>query len=134
MDVATQTAVAPVSKARFWIGVVLSAIPVLMLTMSAVMKVMQPAPDFAKGMEHLGWGLHLAIPLAVLEITCTLLYLIPRTSVLGAILLAAYLGGATATHVRVGDPWFIPVLLGVSLWLGLWLREPRLHDVLPLRK
>lgn len=125
---------APISKARFWTSVVLSAIPVFMLLMSAGMKVIQPAPDFAKGMEHLGWGLHLTLPLAILEFTCTLLYVVPRTSVLGAILLTAYLGGATATHVRVGDPFFIPILLGIMLWLGLWLRDSRLQDLLPLRK
>lgn len=124
---------APVSKGRFWTGILLSTLPVLMLLLSAGMKIVQPGPDFAKGFAHLGWPMQLAVPLAVLELTCTLLYVIPRTSVLGAILLAAYLGGAVATHVRVGDPWFIPVLLGIMLWLGLWLREPRLHSLTPLR-
>ncbi len=125
---------APISKARLWTSIVLSAIPVAMLLVSATMKFVQPVPDYAKNMDHLGWPLHLSIPLAVLELTCTLLYVIPRTSVLGAILLTAYLGGATATHVRVGDPFYIPIILGIMVWLGLWLREPRLHNLTPLRK
>lgn len=124
---------APVSKGRYWTGIVLSALPVLALLLSATMKIIQPAPKFAEDFAHLGWPVPLAIPLAILELTCTLLYVIPRTSVLGAILLTGYLGGATATHVRVGDPFYAPVIVGIMLWLGLWLREPRLHPLTPLR-
>ena len=72
--------------------------------------------------------------LGVIEITCTVLYLIPRTSMLGAVLLTGYLGSATATHMRIGDAWIIPVLLGVLLWLSLFLREPRLRQLLPIRR
>ncbi|HVO58057.1 MAG TPA: DoxX family protein [Dongiaceae bacterium] len=75
----------------------------------------------------------LAVPLGVTLILCTLLYLIPRTSVLGAILLVGYLGGATVTHVRAGEPYFFPIVFGILLWLGLWLREPRLKALLPLK-
>jgi hypothetical protein len=72
--------------------------------------------------------------LAIMELASTAIYLIPRTSVFGAILLTAYLGGATATHARVGDPAFVgPVLTGVLLWLGLYLREQRLRALVPLR-
>jgi hypothetical protein len=67
------------------------------------------------------------------ELACLALYWIPRTSVLGAILLAAYLGGATSIHVRVGDPFFMTPLLGVLFWGGLYLREPRLRALIPFR-
>jgi hypothetical protein len=70
----------------------------------------------------------------MLELTCTLLYVIPRTSVLGAILLTGYLGGATASHVRVGDSFIAPVVFGVLVWLGLFLRDARIRALIPLRK
>jgi len=66
----------------------------------------------------------------LLLVTCTVLYVVPRTQVLGALLLTAYLGGATATHVRIGDPFWFPVVMGVILWAGLYLREPRLRALL----
>jgi hypothetical protein len=122
-----------VSKRRLWIGRVLSALPVLVLLASAAAKLVRP-PGFDEGLAHLGWTINLALGLAILEITCTVIYIIPRTAVLGAILLTAYLGGATATHVRVGDPYFLQPLLGVLVWAGLYLRDPRLHALLPLKK
>ena len=109
----------------------LSAIPVFMLLMSATMKLVQPA-GFDEGMAKMGWPLELAYGLAIVEIGCTVIYLIPRTAVLGAILLTGFLGGATATHVRVGDPFFIQPLLGAMLWGGLYLRDARLQALLPL--
>jgi DoxX-like family len=126
------THAAPPSKAMLWTGRVISALPVLGLIMSAAMKFTN-SPDIVKGFEHLGWPLKLAMPLGVLELTCTALYAIPQTSVLGAILLTGYLGGATATHVRVGDNFAAPIILGVLVWLGLFLRDPRLRALLPLR-
>jgi DoxX-like protein len=116
-----------------WTGWVISALPVLALVISAGMKFVQP-PDVAKGFEHLGWQMSLAIGLGILELTCTIIYVIPQTSVLGAVLLSGYLGGATATHVRVGDNFVTPIVLGVLVWLGLYLREPRLRTLLPLRR
>jgi hypothetical protein len=71
--------------------------------------------------------------LGIVELTCTILYVIPRTSVLGAILLTGYLGGATATHVRVADAYFMPILVGVLVWLGLYLRDTRLRALVPFR-
>jgi hypothetical protein len=71
--------------------------------------------------------------ITILEVACALLYAIPQTSVFGAILLTAYLGGATATHVRVGEPFFLPVIVGILVWLGLFLREGRLRALVPLR-
>jgi hypothetical protein len=121
------------SKAVIWTSYVISAIPVFMLLMSAYFKFAQ-GPDVEKGMMHLGWEMKVLVALAITEISCTLLYLIPQTAVLGAVLLTGYLGGATATHVRVGDPFWIPIVLGMLVWLGLWLRDDRLKALLPLRK
>ena len=121
------------SKGLLWTGRILSALPVLMLLFSAAMK-FSGSPDLAKGFAHLGWNIELAPGLGVLELVCTVLYAIPRTSVLGAILLTAYLGGATAAHVRVGDPFVSTIIVGVVLWGGLFLRNPRLRALLPLTR
>lgn len=124
------------SKAMFWIGWVLSILSALMLIMSGSMKLIQPASmaeETATGLQHIGWRLDQMTALGIVELGCTVIYLIPKTSILGAVLLAAYMGGAIATHARVGDPFFVQVLIGVVLWLGLWLREPRLRALLPLR-
>jgi DoxX-like protein len=123
----------PVSKWTLWIGYVMSTLPVLMLLLSGIMKLLKPAP-LIEGFVHLGYAENLALGLGILELVCTAVYLIPRTSVLGAILLTGYLGGATASNVRVGDPFFGPVLLGMLVWGGLFLREPRLRDLTPLRR
>jgi uncharacterized membrane protein YphA (DoxX/SURF4 family) len=121
------------SKGILWTGRLMSTLPVLILLFSATMK-FSGSPDLAKGFEHLGWKIQLAPSLGVLELVCTVLYAIPRTSVLGAILLTAYLGGATATHVRVGDPFVSNIIVGVVLWGGLFLRNPRLRALLPLTR
>src|SRR6476660_1437045 len=89
------------SKAMYWTGWAISALPVLMLLVSAAMKLVKPEP-IVKGMAEHGYPEDVILGLGVVELTCTVLYLIPQTSVLGAILLTGYLGGATATHVRVG--------------------------------
>jgi uncharacterized membrane protein YphA (DoxX/SURF4 family) len=123
---------APTSPALLWTGRVISTLPVLGLVMSAVMKFAQP-PEVIKGFEDLGWPLHLAVALGIVELVCTVLYAIPQTAVLGAILLTGYLGGATATHVRIGDNFAAPIVLGVLVWLGLFLRDARLRVLLPLR-
>jgi len=124
---------ATVSKKMLWAGRIMSALPVLMLLMSAVMKFMKPA-SVVEGFAHLGLPESLALGLGILELACTVVYLIPRTSVLGAILLTGYLGGATATHLRVGDPFFMPVILGMLVWGGLFLRDARLWALIPLRR
>jgi hypothetical protein len=116
-----------------WGGYIASAIPVLMLLFSGVMKLVKPA-FLVEEFGRLGYDENLAFGIGILEIGCTVVYLIPRTSILGAILLTGYLGGATATHVRIGDPsFFMPVILGVLVWLGLYLRDHRLRALLPLR-
>ena len=122
----------PDSKKMLWTGRVLSALPVVMLLMSAVMKFAKPA-QVVQGFEHLGLPLTLALGLGVLELACTVLYIIPSTAVLGAILLTGYLGGAVVTHLRVGDPFIGPIIFGVLVWAGLFLRERRLRALIPFR-
>jgi hypothetical protein len=101
--------------------------------MSAFMK-LKGGPELAQGMAHLGLPESMVVPLAILEIACVVVYLVPATSVLGAILLAGYAGGAICTHWRVGDPVFVQIALGIAVWLGLHLRESRLKDLIPLRR
>jgi DoxX-like family len=122
-----------VSKKAMWTGYIMSALPVLALVMSAVMKFMKPAP-VVQGFAHLGYLESTAFNLGILEIACTVVYLIPQTSVLGAILLTGYLGGATASTFRVGDPWVMTVALGILIWGGLFMRDPRLRALIPIRK
>jgi len=130
----TTSPIPPVSGAQRWTGYILSALPSLLIAFSAAMKLAR-APGLAESFDHLGWPVGYALGLGLLELACMIVYLIPRTAVLGAILLTGYLGGATATHVRVGDPTFwAPALLGVLLWGGLYLRDPRLRVLLPLRR
>src|SRR4051812_19417670 len=109
------------SKAMVWTGRVLSALPVLLFGFSAVMKFMKP-PAVVKGTVDLGWPERMILVLAVLEISCTVIYVIPQTAVLGAILLTGYLGGAIATHLRLGQPVYTHIVLGVLIWLGVFLR------------
>jgi hypothetical protein len=90
--------------------------------------------EIAEGMAHLGLRDAMVTPLAILEISCVVIYLVPATSVLGAILLTGYVGGAICTHWRVGDPFFVQIALGVFVWLGLYLRENLLKELIPVRK
>jgi len=123
----------PASKAMIWIGWLLSVLPSLMLLFSGSMKLVKP-DDLVKGFEHLGYPEHLALTLGIVEIGCTLVYLIPRTAVLGAILLTGYLGGAIATHIRLLEMQFLaPLVLGVLIWGGLFLRDPRVRALIPIR-
>ncbi len=130
MPSATQTA--PLSKKMLWAGRIMSTLPVLLLLFSGVLKLWKPAP-VVQGFAHFGYPESLALSLGILELACTVIYVIPRTSVLGAILMTGYLGGATASNVRVGDSFIIPVGLGVLAWGGLFLREERLRALIPLR-
>lgn len=121
-----------IGKKRMWAGRILSALPVLMLVFSAVLKFMKPA-SVVEGFARYGYPEDLIRILGILELLSSVIYVIPRTSVLGAILMTGYLGGAIATNVRVGDPsFFIPVLLGVLVWGGLYLRDGRLSALIPV--
>jgi DoxX-like family len=124
-----------VSKKAFWAGIIIGALPTLMLLFSAVAKLAKPAGVVTE-FTRLGYPENVILGIGILEIACTVVYIIPRVSVLGAILLTGYLGGAVATHVRIGDPLsnvLGPVIFGVLLWGGLYLRDQRLRALLPLR-
>jgi hypothetical protein len=118
-----------VSKGTLWAGRIVSGLPVLFLLIDGAMKLVKPAP-VVEATVGLGYPESVIVPIGVVLIVCTILYLIPKTSVLGAILLTGYLGGAVATHVRTGESLFsiiFPVIFGVLLWLGLYLRDSRLR-------
>ncbi|NVI98580.1 DoxX family protein [Myxococcus sp. AM009] len=124
------------SRKALWTGRVLSGIAVLFLLFDATGKLLQ-IPEAQKGTVELGYPVSVLFGLGVVQLVCLAVYLIPRVSVLGAILWTGYLGGAVATHVRVGNPLFshmlFPVYIATLLWLGLWLRDSRLRAVLPGR-
>jgi len=131
----SDTQPAPLSKGILWAGWILSALPALFLLVDGVMKLIRPAVVVETTVQ-LGYPESVILGLGTVLLACTVLYLIPATSILGAILLTGYLGGAVATHVRVEDGLFavlFPVILGALLWGGLVLRESRLRALLPLR-
>jgi hypothetical protein len=116
-----------------WVGRGISILASLGFVISAVMKLVGGA-EVKEGIEHLGLPASMLTPLSMLEFACAVIYLIPATAVLGAILLTGYMGGAICTHWRVGDPFFIQVALGIFVWLGIYLREDRLKALLPVRR
>jgi hypothetical protein len=129
-----QSETATVSKTMLWTGRIMSAVPVLLTLLGSVMKLMTVAAVVA-GMARAGFPEKFLVPIGILELVCVVVYLIPRTSVLGAILLTGLLGGATVTTLRIGDPtWPMPVILGMMAWGGLYLRDVRLRALIPLRK
>ncbi|MEO7716729.1 MAG: DoxX family protein [Capsulimonas sp.] len=133
---ATMTQAAPASKKALWTGRTLSGLTIVMLAMDGIMKLVKPGP-VVEAMAKLGYQDGVTMGIGVLLLVCTILYAIPRTAVLGAILLTGYLGGATASHVRVGEPPFpviFPEILGALIWGALLLRDARLRDFLPIRR
>ena len=124
----------PVSKTTLWIGRVMSALPALLVLLSSVMKLMKMAA-VVEGFARTGVPERLIIPVGVIELACVIVYVIPQTAVLGAILMTVLLGGATITTLRIGDPTYpMPVILGMLAWGGLFLRDTRLRELIPLRK
>lgn len=124
-----------VSKKRFWAAHALGWLPALFLLMDGGMKLFKPV-FVVEASAQLGYPESPLVGIGVTLLVSTLLYLWPRTAVIGAILLTGYLGGAVSTHVRVGGPVFnvvFPVMFGAMIWLSLWMREPRLRDLMPLR-
>ena len=124
---------APVSKKALWTGYIMSALPVLLMLFGASLTLLKPSA-VTEGFTQFGFSESLLPKIAILELICAVLYVIPHTSVLGAILLTGYLGGATVTHLRVGQPFFLPVVVGVLVWGGLFLRDPRVRELIPLRR
>jgi len=134
--VSTNVETLQLTKASKWAGYVVTALPVLFLLMDGVMKLFKPA-FVVDATTQLGYQENTIVPLGAVLVTCTVLYLIPTTSVLGAILLTGYLGGAVATHVRVEGgafPILFPVALGALVWAGLYLRDTRLRALIPLSR
>jgi hypothetical protein len=126
-----------VSKGQLWAGRILTAIPVLFLAFDSIIKLAR-LDIVTQSAGQLGWPAEMMFTVGVIEFACLVLYVIPRTSVLGVVLLTGYLGGAIATHVRLGNPFFshqfFPVYVAAMLWGGLYLREPLLRALLPLRR
>ena len=139
VEIAVTSAPAPaassVSFRALWLGRAASGLAVLFLAFDAAMKVFV-VPAAIEATVQLGYPAHVLPVLGVLQVICLVVYLMPRTAVLGAVLWTGYLGGAIATHVRIENPLFthvlFPVYIAVLLWLGLWLRDHRLRAVLPL--
>ena len=125
------------TRAAVITGRIVSGLVVALLTLDSIGKLLR-VPQVIEGTTQLGYTAEAVVPLGVTLLLCVLVYAMPATSVLGAVLLTAYLGGAVATHVRVGSPPFthvlVPVYLRVALWLGLALRDPRLGALLPGRR
>jgi len=126
----TATVTAPVSKTRLWAGRILSGWAVLFLLFDSVIKLMN-IKAVAEAFAQLGYPGHLALGIGILELLCVVVYLVPRTSILGAVVLTGYLGGAVATQVRIASPLFthtlFPIYVGLLIWGGLLLRDDRLR-------
>jgi hypothetical protein len=134
---ASEQTIEPQAKKRRIAGYVLTAFVALFLTFDTVLKVLRLAPA-VQGTTELGYPVGTVLWIGMIELVCLALYLVPRTSVVGALLLTGYLGGAIATHVRVGSPLvshtLFPIYVALMVWGGLYLREPRLRELLPLRR
>jgi hypothetical protein len=133
MDLAVHSSSARANR----IGTAIGMVAVLFLLFDSVIKVLQVAP-VTESFAQLGYPTRLALAIGLLELGCLVLYVIPRTAVFGAILLTGYLGGAIATHVRVGSPLathvLFPVYVALLLWGGLFLRESALRTLVPFRR
>ena len=129
--------VAAPSRGRLWTGRVLSGIAVLFMLFDATIHFLRPEP-VVQGFAKLGYPLTVAVPIAIIEFVCVVLYVIPRTSTLGAVLLTGYLGGAIAAQLRVGAPLFstllFPIYVALFLWGGLYLRDPVVRTLMPVRR
>jgi hypothetical protein len=123
------------SATRFWSGWIISGLMAAFMLFDAVGKFARPA-QVVDAFAQTGWPIQLSTSIGAMLLICTCIYLVPQTSVFGALLLTGYLGGAVATNLRVQNPLLthtlFPVYFGVLIWVGLWLREPRIGSVLPL--
>jgi len=129
------TQISGVSKASLWTGRIITVVIVLFFLFDVILKLVKPAL-VVEANRQLGYPEHLIIPIAIALLFSVILYVIPATAVLGAILLTAYMGGAVATHVRVDGPLVnivFAVVFGILVWGGLFFREPRLQSLIPLK-
>jgi hypothetical protein len=136
MQTGTQTAALPGKE--IWTGRVMSGLAAAFLLLDGLMKLARPAPVVEATVHQLGFPSGTILVMGMLLLISTTVYMMPRTAMLGAILLTAYLGGAVAAQVRVGDPLFretlFPVYIAALVWGGLYLRERRLRTLVPIRK
>jgi hypothetical protein len=124
------------SKGLLWVSRILSWLTILFMLFDAVGKFMMP-PQVVEACRRLGFPISLAVSVGILLLVSTIIYAIPRTAVLGAVLLTGYLGGAVAIQMRAGSPTFetvFPVLFGVVAWAGIYLRDCKLRAVFPVRR
>ena len=124
------------TSSRVWTGRIVGGLPALFMLVDAGMKLVKPA-FVVEATVNLGYPENVIVPLGIVLAASTILYLIPRTAILGAILVTGYLGGAVATHVRVGGPTFsiiFPIIFGILIWGGLYLRDPRVSTLIPVRR
>jgi DoxX-like family len=139
MTTITETATAPASRVARLLGRILSGLVIVFLLFDAAIKLV-PLAVVTETMDRMGYGSseNLARSLGLITIVCTVLYSLPPTSILGAILLTGYLGGAIASHLRIGSPFFTHTLfglyLGLMVWGGLWLRDRNLQSMIPFRR
>lgn len=119
----------PRSRGRSIAGWIVSGLCILFLLFDSALKLSQ-APAAVEGTVRAGYQASVLVPLGIVLLVCTILYAVPVTAVWGALLLTAYLGGATATHVRAGQPFLFPVVFGVLVWAGLTLRNRRVEGLL----
>jgi DoxX-like family len=125
---------APASRGMLWTGRIITALIALFLLFDCVVKLMK-SPQAVQGTIQLGYPESKLVPIGLVLLASLAFYLLPRTSILGAILLTGYLGGATATMVRVSSPWVLfPVLIGMLVWAGLYFRDEQLRALIPLRR
>ncbi len=124
------------SKGMLWTGRILSGLMALFFVFDGVGHLMKPAP-VVEAFARLGYPLSASVGIGILALICTAIYVTPRTSVLGAILLTGYMGGAVSTHVRAGSSLFetiFPVILGALVWAGIFVRDAQLRQLIPLRR
>jgi hypothetical protein len=130
------TTLAPTSTPQLWTARTLSTLVVLFMLFDSIIHLMKPAP-VVDAFNRLGYPLSASVGIGILELLCLLAYAIPRTALLGAVLLTGHLGGAISTHVRAGSPVFeayiFPAILALMIWGGIWLRDPRLRAIFPVR-
>ena len=127
-----------ISKSRLWTGRIMSGLVILFMLFDAIIKLLPPSEEVKAAIDQLGYAEHHILIIGVSALISIILYIIPRTSVLGAVLLTAHFGGAVATHIRVDNPLFshtlFPIYIGILMWGGLWLRDLRLQNLLPLKR
>src|SRR5690242_16849184 len=121
-------------KKKIWAGRVVSGLVVFFMLFAAIVKLV-PMDGVIQGFERAGFGAQLVPVVGIIELACTVVYLIPQTRFLGAILMTGLMGGAVATNLRIGDPtWIMPALFGVLVWVGLFLRDEPVRELIPVEK